>query len=430
MPANTANPSGPKLRNSCDACNLAKVKCSKGRPACTRCESQGIQCIYGVSMRAGKHRATGSNIQKPRPESPPSAKSSPKDSTATLTSASDERTQTFDPSLTSIIDAMPMDADWSSILRDECNPYMTSNLMDLDHGSGMLGQHSMPFSYGEYPQQPSDLSMDPHLFMNPDLFMGSSPTYSPSPENRTLTGAAFTSDPPQSAPSTCPSPTPCRCNQKVLQQLLTLNKIPDVPAALDTALKQNKQIINLCHSILNDRSHHHHDISFVLTLTALIAKVIAVYDVIYNPYHRPSSLPTGPPSPCQDFDMIKESMEMNYAGRAPPPTLASDSPFSSSISLPALNSPRGTSFPVRLTLGTYRLDEQDEERLKFDILKIELSKVSALVKAFEQRFCDAGPYDQQQSKYEAKAYEDMVYYLQKRLRVSLESPQDPKAGCV
>ncbi|KAL9128602.1 MAG: hypothetical protein Q9217_002767, partial [Psora testacea] len=429
MPATAQNGSGQKLRNSCDACNLAKVKCSKGRPACNRCESQGTQCIYGVSMRAGKHRATGSNIQKPRLESPSSARSSTKESTPTPTFTSDERTQTFDPSLTSIMDAMPMNGDWSSILTDDCNPYLMNNAMDLDDNSMKQKHYSKPFSDSEYTYSPSDLSMDPAILMNQDCFVGRSQTYSGSPDQRPLTGSTLTSDSQQSPLASVPS-VPCHCNQKVLQQLLTLTKIPDVPAAFDTALNQNKQVINLCHNILNDTSHHHHDISFVLTLTALIAKVIAVYDAIYNPYHRQngtySSINSQFPT-FRDADMTSEPMEMPSSISAPQ-TLTHNSPFSSSASLSGRNSPRSTNFPVRLTLGTYRLDEKDEERLKFDIFKIELSKVSALVRAFEQRFCDTGPHDQQQSKYEAKAYEDMVYYLQKRLRVSLETPRDVATG--
>ena len=112
-------------------------------------------------------------------------------------------------------------------------------------------------------------------------------------------------------------------------------------------------------------------------------------------------------------------------------THANNSPFSSTTNLSAMTSamtsPRNSSsYPMRLTLGTYRLDEKDEEKLKWDIFKIELSKVGQLVSAFEQKYCDNMlPHDQSQpqSKYEAKAYEDMVYYLQKRLRVSMEQPR-------
>ena len=429
MPPNASNGSGQKLRNSCDSCNLAKVKCSKGRPACSRCEAQATQCIYGVSMRAGKHRARGSNIQKPRPESPSSTKPSTKESTP-IPTFSDERTQTFDPSLTSIIGSMPMNEDWSSMLTNDCNPYFMGSAMDLDNNGVKQAHCPTSFSESQFTQYPSDLSMDPANLMTQDFFMDKTQTYSDPPGQRPLTASTLSSDTQPSPTSTISSP-PCNCDQKVLQQLLTLTKIPDVPAAFDTALNQNKQVISLCHSILDDHSHHNHDISFVYALTALIAKVIAVYDAIYNPYHRQNStysLPDGQLSSLNDLEMMTEPQEMMKSASAPQ-THTHNSPYSSSTSLSTTTSPRSGSFPVRLTLGSYRLDEQDEEKLKFDIFKIELSKVSALVKAFEQRFCDSVSGDQQQSKYEAKAYEDMLYYLQKRLRVSLETPREAGVTC-
>lgn len=46
-----------KLRESCDSCLLAKVKCSKSRPVCRRCLTTGANCGYSPSSRAGrKHR--------------------------------------------------------------------------------------------------------------------------------------------------------------------------------------------------------------------------------------------------------------------------------------------------------------------------------------------------------------------------------------
>ena len=48
---------GRKLRMSCDECNKAKVKCAKDKPTCSRCKGQKIQCVYGVSLRAGKRAA-------------------------------------------------------------------------------------------------------------------------------------------------------------------------------------------------------------------------------------------------------------------------------------------------------------------------------------------------------------------------------------
>ncbi|KAI1089996.1 hypothetical protein F5B19DRAFT_349662 [Rostrohypoxylon terebratum] len=47
----------PRLRASCDGCFLAKVKCSKARPICSRCLACGIECRYSPSSRAGKPKS-------------------------------------------------------------------------------------------------------------------------------------------------------------------------------------------------------------------------------------------------------------------------------------------------------------------------------------------------------------------------------------
>ncbi|KAH8804533.1 hypothetical protein F5884DRAFT_796390 [Xylogone sp. PMI_703] len=53
-----------KLRASCDACFLAKVKCSKARPICSRCLAWGEDCNYSPSARAGKPKSDGSRINR------------------------------------------------------------------------------------------------------------------------------------------------------------------------------------------------------------------------------------------------------------------------------------------------------------------------------------------------------------------------------
>ncbi|KAI8633751.1 hypothetical protein F5Y19DRAFT_251414 [Xylariaceae sp. FL1651] len=52
--ASTSKSRQPRLRASCDGCFLAKVKCSKARPICSRCLACGIICHYSLSSRAGK----------------------------------------------------------------------------------------------------------------------------------------------------------------------------------------------------------------------------------------------------------------------------------------------------------------------------------------------------------------------------------------
>lgn len=59
-----SKPRQPRLRASCDGCFLAKVKCSKSRPVCSRCLSCGIICHYSPSSRAGKPKPGSS--QSPR----------------------------------------------------------------------------------------------------------------------------------------------------------------------------------------------------------------------------------------------------------------------------------------------------------------------------------------------------------------------------
>ncbi|KAK4185447.1 hypothetical protein QBC35DRAFT_389440 [Podospora australis] len=43
-----------KLRSSCDACGVAKVKCDRSHPVCGRCVSLQISCTYSPSRLAGK----------------------------------------------------------------------------------------------------------------------------------------------------------------------------------------------------------------------------------------------------------------------------------------------------------------------------------------------------------------------------------------
>lgn len=50
---------GIKLRESCDSCLQAKVKCGKGRPICARCLGNGAECQYSPSARAGRKNKNG-----------------------------------------------------------------------------------------------------------------------------------------------------------------------------------------------------------------------------------------------------------------------------------------------------------------------------------------------------------------------------------
>lgn len=52
---------GTKTRGSCQACANVKVRCTKERPTCTRCEDRGLTCEYLQSKRPG--RVPGSSVR-------------------------------------------------------------------------------------------------------------------------------------------------------------------------------------------------------------------------------------------------------------------------------------------------------------------------------------------------------------------------------
>ena len=58
-------PKAPKLRESCDSCLIAKVKCSKARPLCGRCLANGAPCAYSPSSRSGKRNRNSAGVTKP-----------------------------------------------------------------------------------------------------------------------------------------------------------------------------------------------------------------------------------------------------------------------------------------------------------------------------------------------------------------------------
>ncbi len=61
----TTPPKPVKLRESCDSCLIAKVKCSKARPLCGRCLANGAPCAYSPSSRSGKRNRNSGGITKP-----------------------------------------------------------------------------------------------------------------------------------------------------------------------------------------------------------------------------------------------------------------------------------------------------------------------------------------------------------------------------
>lgn len=44
----------PKLKDSCDKCSASKVRCTREKPFCSRCDKLGYTCLYSPARRAGR----------------------------------------------------------------------------------------------------------------------------------------------------------------------------------------------------------------------------------------------------------------------------------------------------------------------------------------------------------------------------------------
>lgn len=67
--APTTNPPartvGQKVRDCCQSCGKSKVRCTKEKPSCSRCETKGIPCRYLQSRRPGRIPGSGARRLNP-----------------------------------------------------------------------------------------------------------------------------------------------------------------------------------------------------------------------------------------------------------------------------------------------------------------------------------------------------------------------------
>lgn len=70
LPNTTSSLQPQKLKDSCDKCSASKVRCTKEKPFCARCDKLGYTCFYSPARRAGrpyrskKEISSGSNSEE------------------------------------------------------------------------------------------------------------------------------------------------------------------------------------------------------------------------------------------------------------------------------------------------------------------------------------------------------------------------------
>lgn len=407
---------GQKFRLSCDECNKAKVRCDKEKPSCSRCKTQKTQCVYGISLRAGK-RAAAQGLRRARtqPQRPNAVTNenhigeklaadacSNFIAPGELRYATQQRNKMDDPFDLSIYSG---------------NPNVVMDYQEIDTFSTLLQPQTIrPFHMASLPTDPvvqmSDWLQDwsehdwlasnnqtPNCKDSPtrqisDWHSASNSTSAPATPSLTCSPAELSS--PSSSASSCaglttpgsyqtirPSMTTypstfcsldfglpvhakssnkpstdsllpkfersrCQCQLAILSAQKALLRTSDFESTtFEVALAANREIFRHCTAFI-ECDCFAKDESNVMLLSGIIARMISIY------WARASAL--GTPRSANAF-----ASNVDTAIRL------------------AEGAKKGS-----LALEAYRMDNADDERLKMEIVLVELKKLGKLVQAFQK----------------------------------------------
>ena len=397
---------GRKLRLSCDECNKAKVKCAKQKPICSRCTAQKIQCVYGVSLRAGKRAAAkGSSRAHPRPQRLNAVTNencsnviAPGDvqSSRQQEDTMDDLLQSFmysgDPS--TVLDHRGFDTYSTSLQKETMQPYNMDLLPTntVKRRSDQLQEWTEHDWLAPNNQASDSMALSALQFLDWDGTSNTAstpvtPSLTPSRADFSSPSSSVNSDMGLTTPGSyqttassmsaycsifCPSalglsvnPQPsiqpsaiswlpnlqrskCQCQLAILSLQNTLLRTSDLKStSFDVVLAANKEILRRC-TILIECECFPNDDSNVIAISSIIARMISMYWTRGNM--------AGTPSNTDAF-----------------------ASFGSTANRLANDTKKGS-----LTLEAYHNVKADEERLKIELVLIELEKLEKLVQEFQK----------------------------------------------
>ncbi|KAF1995849.1 Zn-II 2Cys6 regulatory protein [Amniculicola lignicola CBS 123094] len=428
----TSNPSGEakprKLRASCDACSRAKVKCDKVRPTCHRCGNMGICCNYSPSMRLGKPRKNrnpdGTIMRDVSPASscgPLSLGPRPDMIPRTTSSTTESSPEPLDPFFFG--PATPeyhySDTFMSNAFDGSQSPYseagsFVSGWSNDDHLMFQSPQDlftSMPqftgSSYGGHHHRSTSVQSQPEMFAPMDGLNSpplSSPHYFGLSEQHTLN--MMSQDKVLSPPPVSPTPLPTPptsatlsnhdCTQFAFQTLHSLYSPPanqpslsDFTGAsnglptLDSVLQTNKSAVDKLFILLGCQcSTNPH---FSTTVAFTITKILSWYQAIAG-----MNQPT-----------------------AESPTTTMMEQFT----------------PTPVSLSEFRLEGEDEDTFRTQLVLGELRKVEKLIDQFSERYCKSA--NAAETGIDASVYISLESLLRTRVRDTFKAtmktaPEDVK----
>ena len=340
-----------KYRASCDRCYLAKVKCSKERPTCPRCENLGLACSYSPSQRTGKSRRT-----KIR------GTSAPQDSESQTAFSSQ-------PSPVVPIDASIQSFARSSLQPDSGSPRSQSNVTMATWPSSETIMHDLDVNFLAPWDDYLPISEEdncPTFQISEGLMDCAAAIQSPSGEHQIITTAG--------SPGHENNHHTCNCFNSLMHALHAMQKqVQHHVLTLETMLIRSKDVTTHGERLL--RCTCIEDSTLTMLFAALIAKYLSLYS--------------------------SNNMDVTCSPSSASPT---DTSFNSS----------------RLTVGRHTIDIEDEERLRMEIMSIELQKLNTLLMKLRGKF-SALPVS-----YEAHMYETVLNSLNSRLREAMDKLQRQK----
>ncbi|MCJ1436790.1 hypothetical protein MMC27_006172 [Xylographa pallens] len=367
-----------KLRASCNACNQAKVKCSKSRPTCTRCAKHGEECVYSVSLRAGKRPAH-------RERSDARSRSSKQPFINSLDANAKQRVLSNRPAAQGIasnsqlqspiqspveiphawmiepataMDLIPMDGDMYLNIVDYETPSLmdTSALFDISECSQSSSSFQNSAQTGTFRENwyHGAGAFDQHI---PDPINIPPYVYHERQQSSHAASNSSSFNSPIQTPTTPIYSSNCGCFRTILQTLSSLYIFSSFPnLTFDVALARNKEAVSLCLAALECNCAA--EASFGLLYISLIAKILSIYQSSCGVWSDQSSSSTS----------------------------------------------------ARITLGVYNLDREDEERIKMILVRMELRKVETLVAKVKEKAC------QGDGESEIHAFDALVRFLDGKLR--------------
>ena len=446
---------GQKLRLSCDECNKAKVKCAKEKPTCSRCKAQKIQCVYGVSLRAGK-RAAAPELSRAHPQ-PRRLNAVTNENYIGLKLTTDTSSNVIDPgdvpfsrpqedTMDDLLHSLMYSGDPSGVLdyrgfdtygislqQQTMQPYnmdllptntverMSDQLQEWTERDWLASNNQTPNLMASQALQIFDWDstsktastpVTPSLTRSPADF--SSPPSSASSDVGLTTPGSYQSTPSSMSaycstvypsdlglsvnpqPSIQPSAiswlpnsegSKCQCQLAILSLQKTLLRTSDLKStSFDIVLAANKETLRRCTNLIQCECFPNDD-SNVMALSSIIARMISTY------WATPSV--PGMPSNTDAFASFGDTANRLADGLK-----------------------RGS-----LTLGAYHNDKGDEERLKLEIVLIEMEKLEKLVQEFQKgcykNFCVASDFEDGESKtQDARAFlwRSLAEFLTHRVR--------------